>query len=143
MRVTLHTPETIYARRHLPSWFLLAAAAGLVNGFAFLSCQQFVSHVTGTVTRMGLEWPHVGLAAEYTAVLLCFIAGAVTAVIVIQTRARRIGRVRWATPLLSVALILVGVAVAGEVAGLDPYQSKVASDSPPILLLNRPTTAPE
>ena len=31
MQVTLHTPETIYAPRHLPSWFLLAAAASKQN----------------------------------------------------------------------------------------------------------------
>ena len=135
MQVTLHTPETIYAARHLPSWFLLAAAAGLVNGFAFLTCQQFVSHVTGTVTRMGLEWPHVGLAAEYTVVLLCFIAGAITAVVMIQTRARRTGRIRWATPLMCVAMSLAGVAVAGEVGELGPLGSKVASDRPPVPLL--------
>jgi uncharacterized membrane protein YoaK (UPF0700 family) len=135
MQVTLHTPETIYARRHLPSWFLLAAAAGIVNGFAFLNCQQFVSHVTGTVTRMGLEWPHVGLLAEYTVILLGFVAGAVTAVVVIQTRAYRPGRIRWATPLLSVALILTGVAIAGEVGAFGPFGGVVASAPPPVYLL--------
>jgi uncharacterized membrane protein YoaK (UPF0700 family) len=135
MQVTLHTPETIYARRHLPSWFLLAAAAGLVNGVAFVTCQQFVSHVTGTATRMGLEWPHVGLAAEYTAVLLCFVAGAVTAVVAIQTRARSASRVRWATPLLSVALILIGTTIAGELGALGTFGNKLASDRPPVPLL--------
>jgi uncharacterized membrane protein YoaK (UPF0700 family) len=136
MQVNLHTPESIYAPRHLPSWFLLAAAAGLVNGFAFLTSQQFVSHVTGTVTRMGLEWPHVELAAEYTAVLLCFIAGAVTAVVMIQTRARRrAGRARWATPLVSVALILIAVGVTGAVGELGPYGTRVASDPPPLPLM--------
>lgn len=63
MNMTLHTPETIYSPRHVPSWLLLSAAAGIVNGFAFLTCQQFVTHVTGTLTRLGLEWWHacVGL----------------------------------------------------------------------------------
>lgn len=46
MQITLHTPETIYSPRHVPSWLLLACAAGIVNGFAFLMCQQFVTHVT-------------------------------------------------------------------------------------------------
>lgn len=135
MRVTLHTPETIYALRHVPSWMLLASAAGMVNGFAFITCQQFVSHVTGTVTRMGLEWHHVGMAAEYSAILLSFIAGAITAIIVIQTRARRIGRARWATPLVCVAMILVGMAVTGQVGGLGPLPHMVASDEPPLILL--------
>lgn len=55
MEVVLHKPDTIYSRRHVPSWLLLSAAAGLVNGFAFLMCEHFVTHVTGTVTRLGLE----------------------------------------------------------------------------------------
>jgi hypothetical protein len=55
MEVTLHTPDTIYAPRHVPSWPLLAGAAGAVNGFAFLMCRQFVTPVTGTVTRRGRE----------------------------------------------------------------------------------------
>ena len=32
MEITLHTPETIYSPRHVPSWLLLAGAAGTVNG---------------------------------------------------------------------------------------------------------------
>ncbi len=55
MPATLHTPETIYAARHVPSWLLLAGAAGFVNGFAFLTTQQFVTNVTGIVTEAGLE----------------------------------------------------------------------------------------
>src|SRR5688572_4142594 len=106
MTSTLHSPDTIYSPRHLPSWLLLAAAAGAVNGFAFLMCQQFVTHISGTVTRMGLEWPVVGLAAEYAAVVVSFIVGAATSVVAIQARAKRGKRPRWATPLISVALIL-------------------------------------
>src|SRR4051794_28222888 len=109
MEITLHTPETIYSPRHVPSWLLLAAAAGMVNGVAFLMCEQFVTHVTGTVTRLGLEWPHVGVAIEYAVVFASFLAGAVTSVVAIQARARRGKRPRWAVPLVSVALILVGV----------------------------------
>jgi uncharacterized membrane protein YoaK (UPF0700 family) len=135
MPISLHTPETLYSPRHLPSWFLLATAAGLVNGFAFLTCQQYASHVTGTITRMGLEWPHVGIAVEYTAVLLSFMLGAVAAVLLIRTGVRRRGRLRWATPLVSVALILAAVAIGGEVREFGPFGDKVASDPPPVLLL--------
>src|SRR3954454_4500752 len=114
MNITLHTPEAIYSPRHVTSWLLLAGAAGFVNGFAFLECEQFVPHVTGTVTRAGLEWPHVGLAVEYAVVFASFVAGAVAAVVVTGTRARRGKRDRWAIPLVFVALILAGVAVAGR-----------------------------
>src|SRR5688572_23807050 len=114
MEVTLHTPDTIYPPRHVPSWLLLAAASGTVNGTAFLMCEQFVTHVTGTVTRLGLEWPVVGLLAEYAAVVVCFIVGAAASVIVIQARAAKGKQPRWATPLVSVALVLIGVAFAGR-----------------------------
>ena len=136
MQITLHSPDTIYAPRHVPSWLLLAAAAGTVNGVAFLICEQFVTHVTGTVTRLGLEWPVVGLAAEYAAVVLSFIAGATTSVIVIQARTRRGGQPRWATPLVSVALILVGVAVAGRAGAFGRFGGTVAADPPPVTLLS-------
>lgn len=89
MDITLHTPDTIYSPRHVPSWLFLAGAAGMVNGVAFLICEQFVTHVTGTVTRLGLEWPHDRVAAEYAVIVVSFVAGAVASVVAIQARARR------------------------------------------------------
>lgn len=81
---------------------LLACAAGMVNGFAFIMCQQFVTHVAGTVTRLGLEWPAIGVAVEYAVILFSFIIGGATSVIVIQERARRgepACSVAWGSPL--------------------------------------------
>jgi len=83
MQVTLHTPDTIYTARHLPSWLLLSGSAGFVNGFAFLACQQFVTHVTGTVTRAGLEMRDFGIAAEYVIVFASFVLGAAAAVVLV------------------------------------------------------------
>ncbi len=136
MQITLHTPDTVYAPRHVPSWLLLAAAAGIVNGVAFLTCEQFVTHVTGTITRLGLEGPVIGLVAEYAAVVCSFIVGAMTAVILIQGRARRGERPRWATPLVLVALILIGVAVAGQTKFLGRFGGTLAADPPPVMLLS-------
>jgi uncharacterized membrane protein YoaK (UPF0700 family) len=136
MNITLHTPETIYAPRHIPSWLLLAAAAGMVNGFAFLTCQQFVTHVTGTLTRLGLEWWHAALALEYAVVLAAFLAGAVVAVLSIQLRAKTGSRTRWATPLFSVALILTAVALGGSAGWFGVFGGTVASDPPPVVLLS-------
>lgn len=136
MQVTLHTPETIYSPRHIPSWLLLAGTAGFVNGFAFLVCQQFVTHITGTVTRAGLEVQHVGVAAEYVIVFFSFIAGAAAAVVVVQARARVEGADRWATPLFVVALMLAAVAVVGHVGGFVPVGDRAAADRPPVLLLS-------
>jgi uncharacterized membrane protein YoaK (UPF0700 family) len=136
MEITLHTPDTIYSPRHVPSWLLLAGAAGAVNGVAFLECEQFVTHVTGTVTRLGLEWPHLGIAAEYAAVVVCFVAGAAASVVAIQARASRGERPRWATPLVSVALILAGVALAGWAGAFGQFGGMHIDDPPPAVLLS-------
>jgi len=34
---------------------MLCLAAGAINGLAVLACQRFVTHVTGSATRLGLE----------------------------------------------------------------------------------------
>src|SRR3954471_16537091 len=114
MTVSLHTPDSIYSPRHVLSWCLLAAAAGAVNGFGFLECQQFVTHVTGTATRLGLAWRDWGLIAEYAAVVVAFVAGAVTSVIWIQGRAQRGKEPKWAAPLVLVAILLASTSVAGH-----------------------------
>lgn len=59
---------------------LLSMSAGAVNAGAFLACQRFVSHVTGTVTLIGLDFGRWPLLGEYMLVLLCFLVGAMTAV---------------------------------------------------------------
>ena len=136
MNMTLHTPETIYSPRHVPSWLLLSGAAGIVNGFAFLTCQQFVTHVTGSLTRLGLEWWHAAVALEYAAVLVAFLAGAVAATVSIQLRAQSSSKTRWATPLFSVAMLLVVVAVGGSAGWFGVFGGTVASDPPPVALLS-------
>ena len=136
MAVTLHTPDTIYSPRHSLSWFALACAAGAVNGFAFLTCEQFVSHVSGTATRIGLEWHHLGLAAEYAIVFFCFLAGAIASVIWIQGRAYRGRHPQWASPLILVAVILAGTGISGSSGLFGPFGEQVAADPPPVILLS-------
>jgi uncharacterized membrane protein YoaK (UPF0700 family) len=136
METSLHTPETIYSTRHLPSWYLLAAAAGTVNGVVFLDSEQYVTHVTGTVTRMGLEWPHVRIAAEYSGILLSFLVGATASVVWLQARAGRGARPRWATPLFWVVVILAGAALAGHAGTFGPFGGRHVLDPPPVILLS-------
>jgi uncharacterized membrane protein YoaK (UPF0700 family) len=135
MHITLHTPDTIYSPRHIPSWVALACAAGGVNGFAFLSCEEFVSHITGTSTRAGLEWHQLGLAFEYALVLVSFVVGAIASVIWLQARACRGKKPRWATPLRAVALILAFAAIAGHSGYFGPLGG-FESGKPPFLLLS-------
>jgi uncharacterized membrane protein YoaK (UPF0700 family) len=136
MTVTLHTPQTIVAARHSVSWLLLAGAAGAVNGFAFLECQQFVTHVTGTATRVGLSWHRWELVAEYSTVLAAFIAGATASVVWLQGRVYHGKQPNWAAPLLVVALLLATTAVIGHLGVFNPFGMQTASDPPPFVLLS-------
>lgn len=136
MDVRLHNAESINSSRHIPSWLFLAASAGSVNGFAFLLCQQFVTHVSGTVTRLGLELPRYGIAAEYGAVVGCFVIGAAISVVTIQARAWRGQQPRWAATLSMVSAILIVVAFSGHWGAFGRFESTLASDPPPVVLLS-------
>jgi uncharacterized membrane protein YoaK (UPF0700 family) len=85
----LHKPETIFSLRHLPSWMLLTASAGMVNVIAFLGTERFVTHVTGTVTRIGMALASFWLAVDFLTVLVCFIVGAMAASCVLDGRTPR------------------------------------------------------
>ncbi len=93
---------------------ILSMSAGAVNAGAYLACQRFVSHVTGTVTLIGVDfgsWPLVG---EYALVLLCFLLGAISAVVMLALTAPTQYPTR---SLQLVALLVALVAVMGH-AGL-------------------------
>ena len=51
----LHHAPDVLSLRHSPSWMLLSLAAGAVNAGAFVVCERFVSHVTGVVSRIGID----------------------------------------------------------------------------------------
>jgi uncharacterized membrane protein YoaK (UPF0700 family) len=117
MDTTLHTPETIYSPRHVPSWLMLAASAGAVNGFAFTMCEQYVTHLSGSFTELGLKSWRASIVLDSAAVILSFIAGAFASIVMLHSRAVSGDRPRWATPLVSVTVLLIAVAAAGR-AGL-------------------------
>jgi len=135
LKYVLHTPDAIFSARHTPSWVLLAGGSGMVNGLAFLACAEYVTHVTGTATRLGLEFPHAGVALEYAFVVVSFIAGAAASVLSIQNRAYRGKRPLWAAPLVVVAVIFTVVAVSGSAGVFGPLGGKAAEANPPFPLL--------
>lgn len=136
MDTTLHTPETIYSPRHVPSWIMLAASAGAVNGFAFVMCKQFVTHLSGTFTELGLQSWRPELVFDSAAIILSFILGAVASVVVLYARAGAGDRPRWATPLVSVTLLLIACAVAGRAGLFGPVGGTPDGAEPPVLLLS-------
>ncbi|MFZ5444713.1 MAG: YoaK family protein [Myxococcota bacterium] len=90
--------------RKTPAWITLggaylAATAGYVNAVGFISAQQHgLTHVTGQVTKVGIELSRADLGATYRAAMLVvwFFAGAVLSGAIIRRaelseRGRRYG----------------------------------------------------
>ncbi len=125
--LALHKPETIFSLRHAPSWLLLAMSAGSVNATAYLACQRFVTHVTGTATHVGLyrgSW----LVADYAAVLLAFVAGAMASVLAIDGRYHRGKRPLYDLPLFVVSFILVLVGLLGAAGVFGAFGGEAQPD---------------
>lgn len=129
LSTTLHTPQTIFSWRHLPSWMMLALAAGSVNAGAFLACQRFVTHVTGTATQIGLDISSVLLMVDYALVLGCFILGAALSIIGIEARARLGGRSWHAAPLVAVMAVLLLVTLLGQLGIFGAFGGEVEKAS--------------
>lgn len=121
----LHAPEAVFSLRHLPSWLLLAFSAGAVNVIAYIACSRFVTHVTGTVSSIGMDASTVSLALDYTAVLCCFIIGAMSASALLDGRHYQKKRPLFALPLLLVSAILVSIGVAGMFGAFGAFGGSV------------------
>jgi uncharacterized membrane protein YoaK (UPF0700 family) len=121
----LHAPEAVFSLRHLPSWLLLAFSAGAVNVIAFLACSRFVTHVTGTVSRIGLDASSVTLALDYSVVLGCFIIGAMSATALLEGRHYRQKRPLFALPLVLVSATFVLLGAAGLLGVFGPFGGSV------------------
>src|SRR4051812_47188865 len=114
MSATLHGSDTLFSRRHAPTWILLTFAAGTVNAGAFLACGRFVSHVTGMVVSLGIDAHGWELVAESGLLLVCFLLGSMASVLAIGGRYYRGLKPLYALPLVVVAAILSLVALAGR-----------------------------
>lgn len=130
----LHQPETIFSLRHLPSWILLTASAGMVNATAFLSTERFVTHVTGTATRLGMNVTTLRLGFDFAVVIASFVLGAMVASCLIDVRAHAGRRPLYALPLSLTAVLIVGVAVAGRLGGFGPFGGSVDQPTDFVLL---------
>lgn len=121
----LHLPDAIYSLRHVPSWMLLTAAAGMVNVIAILATQQFVTHITGTATRFGMESATIWPALELGAVLLFFVIGAMFASWLLDVRSERGRRPLHAVPLFITASLIALVGIAGMLGVFGPFGGEV------------------
>lgn len=121
----LLTPADTLSLRHMPSWLMFCFAAGSINGIAFSACQRYVTHVTGTVTKLGLEITHWHLLLDFVLVLVSFVAGAMLAGLLIQGRAHRNQLPYFSLPLWIAALATLGVALSGHFGLLGDFGGDV------------------
>lgn len=130
----LHKPDEIFSARHLPTWLMLTFAAGCVNATTFVACARFVTHVTGTVSRIGMEIAHLVLMLDFVLVLSCFIVGAMFSGVLINGRVHRGKRPLYAVPLLIVAALTAAVALAGHAGLLGTFGGDVDQPGDFVLL---------
>ncbi|HQY64808.1 MAG TPA: YoaK family protein, partial [Polyangiaceae bacterium] len=109
----------------LPLWVVLAFSAGAVNAAALAACQRFVSHVTGTVTRVGADYGSAYLLLDYAAVLGAFVVGAMSSFWMLDGRRLRGKAPFVGLPLAMVAMILALVAALGRFGAFGPFGKTV------------------
>ena len=115
-------------KRHAPGWvyaggLLLTAAAGCVNAVAVASAYHAVTHMTGTVFAISLEFSRgqTDIALRAAAVVASFFLGAALSGFIVQQSSLHAGR-RYGVALMVEGAILFGAwlglsahSVAGEV----------------------------
>jgi uncharacterized membrane protein YoaK (UPF0700 family) len=132
--VILYKPESIFSPRHTPSWLLFTFSAGAVNASALLACQTYVTHVTGTVTRLGMEVAHLEPLLDFALVLSCFIAGAMVSGLLINGRAHAGKQPRFGAPLWIAFALVLFTAVGGHFGLLGAFGGAVVHTADFILL---------
>ncbi len=133
-QVPLLPPATVHDRRNLPLWVTLAFSAGAVNAAALAACQRFVSHVTGTVTRVGADYGSAYLLLDYAAVLAAFVVGAMSSFWMLDGRRLRGKAPLVGLPLVLVAALLVAVAVLGRLDAFGPFGKTVETPGDFVML---------
>ena len=111
---TVFSADEVLSRRHFPSYMMLVVAAGAINVAGLIDCRRYVTHISGTVTRIGYDFGKWTLMAEYLLVLMAFVVGAATSILPNQVRVLRGRRPLHFVPLSAVAALLVAIAIAGH-----------------------------
>lgn len=103
------TPQQVFRPTSVLVWCLLTSAAGAVNAGSLLACQSFVSHITGTSTRIGVDVFRPRLMAEYGAVLISFLVGGFAAPWLMRVRTGRFSGLPFALLVVCGLLCLTSV----------------------------------
>lgn len=102
------------SNRHLGA--LLAFVAGAVNAGGFLTLEQFASHITGTVTRIGMHASDgdFNLLRTSLGLLFSFLFGSVCASFLVSWGRQRQLHGQYAAALLLEAVLLASFGLFGE-----------------------------
>lgn len=124
----------LMSRHRVLAWVLFSWTAGSVNGGAFRACRNFVTHVTGTLTSMGIDASEIGLALEYCAVFASFIIGAMLGVTIIEFVVRGRTHLVVLPFVISFALLMIA-AFAGHAGMFGPFGDVVETPGSFMLLV--------
>jgi uncharacterized membrane protein YoaK (UPF0700 family) len=119
--------------RRTPTWItlggtFLAMTAGYVNAIGFIGAHEHgLTHVTGQVTRVGIELSKADLGATFRAAMLViwFFAGAVLSGVIVQ-RAELTERGRRYAVVMAIEALLLAVATTLLVNGASWAENLVA-----------------
>lgn len=85
------SPATVYHPKNVPYWLISTFKAGYINSAGFLLTGEFVSHLTGFGTRVGITIGHRGyfFGFELLMIPLSFILGGVVTSLILDRHYER------------------------------------------------------
>jgi uncharacterized membrane protein YoaK (UPF0700 family) len=119
------------------SWFNLSFTAGAINAGGFLSCQRFVSHVTGFVTISGLNFGQQAFKEALSALSIpgFFLLGAMISAFLTENDAAdtKISK-HFAPTMAIVAFILLLIITFGSLGYFGPFGESQAIQADYVLI---------
>ena len=111
----IHRSDGSVNRRVAYHWFMLSFLAGSINAGGFLSCQRFVSHITGFATLAGIDFASGQWASALSMLTVpIFFLGGVMMAAWLTVRQRSVGKsANYALVMALEALFLLAAAVGG------------------------------
>lgn len=127
--IHVETPEAVYDARNIPFWLLSAFKSGFINSAGFLLSGEFVSHITGFGTRVGVSLGHQGyfMGLELFIIPIAFIAGGSVTALMLDKKLRQ-GEIPSYYKTQGLITLLIGVLIALGESNLINDQVQFLSD---------------
>lgn len=103
----------IFQPKNLLAWNLFCIGAGMVNAGAVMASGRFITHVSGTVTQIGLALSALDLAIDCVVIVVAFVTGAGLAVLLVGDK-RRNAPASYVAPLAATCALLVLAWLGGQ-----------------------------